>query len=111
MRNVGRTVKFRIVLLTLILIEAADYDACLHVRPKTHLVRRRMSELERELDQNVFCRIHRSTIVNLNRIRGLKVNDGGEYEVVLESGTRPSLSRRYRKQVQSRLGIRAADPV
>jgi two-component system LytT family response regulator len=92
-------------------IEAADYYACLHVRAKTHLVRRRMSELERELDQNVFCRIHRSTIVNLNRIRGLEVNDGGEYEVVLESGTRLSLSRRYRKQVQSRLGIRAADPV
>ena len=54
-------------------IEAADYYACLHVRTKTHLLRRRMSELERELDQTAFCRIHRSTIVNLNRIRGLEV--------------------------------------
>ena len=86
-------------------IEAADYYACLHVRSKTHLLRRRMSELERELDQAMFCRIHRSTIVNLNRIRGLEVNAGGEYEVVLDTGTRLALSRGYRKAVHARLGI------
>src|SRR5213595_1059524 len=50
-------------------IEAADYYASLHVGRKTHLLRRSMSELEQELDPSVFCRIHRSTIVNLNRIR------------------------------------------
>jgi two-component system LytT family response regulator len=91
-------------------IEAADYYACLHVRTKTHLLRRRMSELERELDQTAFCRIHRSTIVNLNRIRGLEVDEGGEYEVVLDTGARLSLSRRYRKQVQAKLGIRSSNP-
>jgi two-component system, LytTR family, response regulator len=91
-------------------IEAADYYACLHVRTKTHLLRRRMSELERELDQTAFCRIHRSTIVNLNRIRGLEVDEGGEYEVVLDTGARLSLSRRYRKQVQAKLGIRSPNP-
>jgi two-component system, LytTR family, response regulator len=91
-------------------IEAADYYACLHVRTKTHLLRRRMSELERELDQTVFCRIHRSTIVNLNRIRGLEVDEGGEYEVILDTGARLSLSRRYRKQVQAKLGIRSSNP-
>ncbi len=86
-------------------IEAADYYACLHVRSKTHLLRRRMSDLERELDQAMFCRIHRSTIVNLNRIQGLEVNASGEYEVVLDTGTRLALSRGYRKQVHARLGI------
>jgi two-component system, LytTR family, response regulator len=91
-------------------IEAADYYACLHVRTKTHLLRQRMSELERELDQTAFCRIHRSTIVNLNRIRGLEVDEGGEYEVVLDTGARLSLSRRYRKQVQAKLGIRSSNP-
>ena len=91
-------------------IEAADYYACLHVRTKTHLLRRRMSELERELDRTAFCRIHRSTIVNLNRIRGLEVDEGGEYEVVLDTGARLSLSRRYRKQVQAKLGIRSSNP-
>ena len=92
-------------------IEAADYYACLHVRTKSHLLRRRMCDLERELDETAFCRIHRSSIVNLKRIRGLEVNEAGEYEVVLDSGTRLSLSRRYRKQVQARLGIRSSDPV
>ena len=51
-------------------IEAADYYACLHVGPRTHLIRRSMSDLDRDLDQTAFCRIHRSTIVNLNRIQG-----------------------------------------
>jgi len=88
-------------------IEAADYYACLHVRTKSHLLRRRMADLERELDPAVFCRIHRSSIVNINRIRGLEANEDGEYEVVLDTGTRLRLSRRYRKQLQSRLGIRS----
>ena len=90
-------------------IEAADYYACLHVRTKTHLLRRRMSDLEHELDQAVFCRIHRSSIVNLNRIRGLEINKDGEYEVALDTGARLRLSRRYRKQLQSRLGIRSSN--
>jgi len=90
-------------------IEAADYYACLHVKTKSHLLRRRMSELEQELDRAVFCRIHRSSIVNLNRIRSLEVGEEGEYEVLLDTGSRLRLSRRYRKQLQSRLGIRNAD--
>jgi two-component system LytT family response regulator len=89
-------------------IEAADYYACLHVRTKTHLLRRRMSDLERELDPAVFCRIHRSSIVNINRIRGLEVGEDGEYEVTLDTGARLRLSRRYRKQLQSLMGIRGA---
>jgi two-component system LytT family response regulator len=90
-------------------IEAADYYACLHVRTKTHLLRRRMSDLERELDPAVFCRIHRSSIVNINRIRGLEVGEDGEYEVTLDTGARLRLSRRYRRQLQSLLGIRGAN--
>ena len=50
-------------------IEAADYYACLHVGAKTHLLRRSMAELEVELDSAIFCRVHRSTIVNLERVR------------------------------------------
>ena len=90
-------------------IEAADYYACLHVQTNSHLLRCRMSDLDRELDQAVFCRIHRSSIVNINRIRGLKVNEDGEYEVVLDTGARLRLSRRYRKQLQSRLGLRSVN--
>ena len=50
-------------------IEAADYYSCLHVGARTHMLRRSMAEFERELDREVFCRTHRSTIVNLDRVR------------------------------------------
>jgi len=88
-------------------IEAADYYACLHVGTRTLLLRRSMSDLDRDLDQTVFCRIHRSTIVNLDRVRGLKLGEEGEYEVLLENGTSLRLSRSHRKQLQSRLVIRS----
>ncbi len=87
-------------------IEAADYYSCLHVGTKTHLLRRTMSELEQDLDPNVFCRIHRSTIVNLERVEGLKLNPDGEYEVLLERGIKLRLSRNYRKQLHERMGVR-----
>lgn len=86
-------------------IEAADYYACLHVGSKTHLLRRSMSELELELDPLAFSRIHRSTIVNLDRVNGLKLGENGEYEVLLENGARLRLSQRYRKQLHTRLSI------
>ena len=85
-------------------IEAADYYACLHVGARSHLLRRSLSDLEEDLDPNVFCRVHRSSIVNLERVRGLKVTPDGEYEVLLDTGTSVRLSRRYRKQLQERLG-------
>jgi two-component system LytT family response regulator len=64
-----------------------------------------MAELEQELDPTVFCRIHRSTIVNLDRVRGLKLNEDGEYEVLIDSGAKLRMSRRYRKELQARLGV------
>jgi two-component system LytT family response regulator len=91
-------------------IDAADYYSCLHVGAKTHLLRRSLSELDQELDQNVFCRIHRSTIVKLDRVRSLKLNENGEYDVLLDNGARLRLSRRYRKQLQSRLNVRSSNP-
>ena len=84
-------------------IEAADYYACLHVGNKTHLLRRSLAELEQQLSDSMFCRIHRSAIVNLNRVRGLELNKDGEYEVLLNSGARLRLSRRHRKLLESRL--------
>jgi len=90
-------------------IEAADYYAALHVGAKTHLLRRSMAELEQDLDPEIFCRIHRSTIVNLKRIQGLKLHEDGEYRVLIENGAELRLSRRYRKHVQSRMGVRISD--
>jgi two-component system, LytTR family, response regulator len=90
-------------------IEAADYYAALHVGAKTHLLRRSITDLEQDLDGNIFCRIHRSTIVNLQRVQSLKLGEDGEYRVVIQSGAELRLSRSYRKQIQSRLGIRTSD--
>jgi two-component system, LytTR family, response regulator len=67
-----------------------------------------MSELERDLDPGAFCRIHRSAIVNLDRVRELRLNASGEYEVALQDGTRLRLSRSYREQIQSRLRSRTS---
>jgi two-component system, LytTR family, response regulator len=92
-------------------IEAADYYSCLHAGGKTHLLRRSMSEIDQELDPAVFCRIHRSTIVKLDRVRSLEPNRNGEYDVLLDNGARLRLSRRYRKQLQSRLSARSSNPV
>lgn len=86
-------------------IEAADYYACLHVGAKSHLLRRSMAELEEDLDPRVFCRIHRSAIVNLERIQALELREDGEHDAVLRDGTRLRMSRRYRKELQSRMGV------
>jgi two-component system LytT family response regulator len=82
-------------------IEAADYYACLHVGARTHLLRRSMSELEQDLDPKVFCRVHRSAIVNLARVRAVRLNRDGEHELLLDNGTTVPVSRRYRKRLQS----------
>jgi two-component system LytT family response regulator len=84
-------------------IEAASYYACLHVGRDTHIIRRTLAELERDLGEGRFIRIHRSIIVNVDRIHGLELQSGGEYEVVLKSKVRLRLSRRFRKRLQDRM--------
>jgi two-component system LytT family response regulator len=89
-------------------IEAADYYVCLHVGTRTHLLRRSMADLDQELEQATFCRIHRSAIVNLERVRQLEISEDGGTNVVLSSGTKLPLSRRYRKELQARLALHHA---
>lgn len=83
-------------------VEAASYYSCLHVGSETHAIRRTMAELERDLG-DAFIRIHRSAIVNLDRVTGLELQSSGEYAVVLSTGIRLRLSRRYKQALQSRL--------
>jgi two-component system LytT family response regulator len=85
-------------------IEAAGYYACLHVATETHVMRRTLAELERDLGEDRFIRIHRSIIVNLERIHGLEARETGDYEVILKSKVRLRLSRRFRKRLQDRIG-------
>ena len=81
-------------------VEAADYYVCLHVGARTHMLRRSMAEVEEEWRAAGFRRIHRSAIVNRERVSKLESGPDGGTEVVLKDGTRLGLSRRYRKELQ-----------
>jgi two-component system LytT family response regulator len=85
-------------------IEAAGNYARLHVGSETHLLRETMNGLEARLDGNRFLRIHRSTIVNVERIRELQPTFHGDYAVILQDGTELTLSRGYRDRLQEILG-------
>src|SRR5277367_6650342 len=65
-------------------IEAEDYYTRLHVGAASHLLRRSLSSLEAALDPDQFCRIHRSAIVNLRRVRGLTVDNDGNQAVLID---------------------------
>ncbi|HLO00707.1 MAG TPA: LytTR family DNA-binding domain-containing protein [Pyrinomonadaceae bacterium] len=82
-------------------VRAEDYYVKLHVGRKGHLLRETMNELESKLDPAKFLRIHRSTIVNIERIRELQQHFNGEYIVVLHDGTEHKLSRSRREQLQN----------
>jgi DNA-binding LytR/AlgR family response regulator len=84
--------------------EAAGNYVRLHVGAQTHLVRGTMGHIESQLDAGQFVRIHRSTIVNADRIQELHSSFGGEYVVVLHDKTRLTLSRGYRDGLQAKLG-------
>jgi two-component system LytT family response regulator len=84
-------------------IRAEDYYVKLQVGRKGHLLRETMNEMEAKLDPEKFLRIHRSTIVNIERIRELQPHFNGEYIVVLHDGSEHKLSRSRREQLQSLL--------
>jgi two-component system LytT family response regulator len=63
-----------------------------------------MAHIESQLDQSRFVRIHRSTIVNVDRIHELQSSFNGEYVVLLQDKTRLTLSRGYREGLQARMG-------
>jgi two-component system LytT family response regulator len=77
-------------------MEAAGNYVRLHAGRESHLLRETMAHLEETLDAEVFLRIHRSTIVNVTRIRELQPTFGGDYLVTLRNDARLHLSRRYR---------------
>ena len=85
-------------------IGAAGNYAELHVGADTHLVRGTMAGLGARLPKEGFVRIHRSTIVNLDRIESLDPWSHGDLEVVLLDGTRLRLSRRYRGALEAMFG-------
>src|SRR5512134_12319 len=84
-------------------IEAAGNYVRLHVGTTSHLLRETMNAIEGRLDPEKFFRIHRSRIVNMERIQEMQPWLNGEYAVLLRTGTRLTLSRGYREKLQERL--------
>jgi two-component system LytT family response regulator len=79
-------------------IEAADYYAQIHAGGDTHLLRETMNELAERLDPERFFRVHRSAIINLERVREIHPLFHGDRELVLADGTRVRLSRTRREE-------------
>jgi two-component system LytT family response regulator len=85
-------------------IEAAGNYVRLHVARESHMLRETMNALEAKLDPRKFVRIHRSTIVNLERIKQLHPLFHGDHIVILRDGHRLTLSRGYRENLERVLG-------
>jgi two-component system LytT family response regulator len=80
-------------------IEAEDKYVHLHAGKSSHMVRQTLSALEAQLDPKKFVRIHRSTIVNVERIKELRPLFSGDHMVVLLDGTELTLSRYYKDRL------------
>ena len=80
-------------------VEAAGDYMCIYTGDNSLILRETMKDLERRLDPRVFQRVHRSTIVNLDKVRQVKPHTNGECFLVLESGSQVKVSRSYRDVV------------
>jgi two-component system, LytTR family, response regulator len=85
-------------------VEAEGNYVSIHAGKKAYLLRETISGIEGQLDPRHFVRIHRSAVVNINRIKELQPWSHGEYHVILHDGTQLTLSRSYRDNLQSALG-------
>jgi two-component system LytT family response regulator len=81
-------------------IQAGGNYAEIHAAGGTHLVRMTMQELEQRLDPSLFVRIHRSTIVQIDRIRDIVADSHGDFDLSLRDGRVLRLSRNYRGRLQ-----------
>jgi two-component system LytT family response regulator len=84
-------------------VQAAGVYVELHAGKKVYLHRESMSEMEARLAPARFVRIHRSTLVNLDRIRELTPGAHGEFRVLLSDGAELKLSKGYRHRLEEQL--------
>jgi two-component system, LytTR family, response regulator len=84
--------------------ESAGNYVCLHVGATTHILRETITSLESRLGERQFLRVHRSTLVNVDRIKTLRPSLYGDYAILLRDGTKLTLSRGFRETVLKRLG-------
>ncbi|HKH92143.1 MAG TPA: LytTR family DNA-binding domain-containing protein [Gemmatimonadaceae bacterium] len=98
-RETGRT--YFIPVASIDWIEGADYYVKLHVGGRVHLLREPLRSLAQRLDPARFARVHRSAIVNLSRIREIRMAARGDHTLVLEDTTRLRLTRARRRDLEA----------
>ena len=81
-------------------VDAAGDYMCIHASGQIHIMRTTMKQLESQLDPALFQRIHRSTLVNLNRVDKISSHINGEYNLILKGGARLKMSRSYKDKIQ-----------
>jgi two-component system LytT family response regulator len=80
-------------------IDAAGDYMCIHAGGKTHIIRETMKALQTRLDPARFQRVHRSAIVNIDKVKELHPHSNGEYFLILDNGSELKLSRSYKDVV------------
>ena len=81
-------------------VDAAGDYMCVHVKGITHIMRTTMKDLEATLDPSIFQRVHRSTIVNLDKIEKVSSHINGEYHLILSCGSSLKMSRSYKEKAK-----------
>lgn len=84
-------------------VEAAGNYICIYYEDEVHVIRRTLKSLMADLDESIFVRIHRSTIINTRQIRAIRPHINGEYLVTLGDGKRVKVSRTYREAISGLL--------
>jgi two-component system LytT family response regulator len=87
-------------------MDAADNYVRLHVRDREYLVRETLASLDAQLDPARFVRVHRSAIVQIDRVEEIRAETHGDAELRLRDGTRIAVSRTFRGQLQTALRAR-----
>jgi two-component system LytT family response regulator len=80
-------------------ISAEENYVRISTQTETHLLRETMARLEEKLDPEMFLRVHRSSIVNLQHVKEVRTEADGEYAVVLVNGEKLTMSRGYRSRI------------
>lgn len=88
-------------------IDVAGHYLCVHVGKAVHLIRGSLSDLEARLDPSHFARVHRSAIVQLDRVKSLAPRRNGDCDLLLKDGGKLLMSRTYADNLRARLGLSA----
>ncbi len=91
----GRDITY-VEMSEIVCVEAAGDYLCVHAEGQTHVLRGTMKKIENVLPDSKFARVHRSTIVNIGRVRSLRAHTNGEYFIRLENDHEVKMSRSHR---------------